>query len=581
LISTVLQDEGESPAKPDRVLLVDDSPLVRDFVGGLISDWGFQVATRETGKAALQALETASFDVVIADIDMPEMSGLDLLTTLRVRGNHIPIIMLSSASRMSDVLRAIHQGAFDYVAKDEAIEPLRAAIQRALEHIHLVRQNQALTNTLERLNGELEDRVRQRTRDLETVNNRLIAERGELEEAINRLNETQEQLVQMEKMASIGMLTAGIAHEINNPLAFILPNFELLEEWVECERTGIQHETIRSPVDVLPLVSECRRGLDRIVRIIRQLRIFSHPSQQDLGPVDLAAVVRSVFALVERELDGRSRLSLVTEAEARVRANEDQLRQVLLNLIINSAQSLPPDRLDGRIDLSLQRRGQEVGLRVQDNGCGIPAENLRRVFDPFFTTKPVGKGTGMGLAITRDLITKMGGNIQIESHVGKGTVVTLTLPVWREPAEEHRPVPVEFPRTPTPELVSGLESARLSVVLVEDEMSLLVPLRRMLATEHDVLAFSDALDGMRCLTERVPPDVIICDIHMPNVNGLELYKRVTSVRPHLADRFIFLTGGSSDDLAALEDEAPRRVLQKPVQRVDLLAAIRAVGALKK
>jgi CheY-like chemotaxis protein len=297
--------------------------------------------------------------------------------------------------------------------------------------------------------------------------------------------------------------------------------------------------------------------------------------------VDLDAVVRSVFSLVERELAGRSKLSLVTESESRVRANEDQLRQVLLNLIINSSQSFPADRDDGRIEVLLQRRGREIFIRVLDNGCGIPAENIRRVFDPFFTTKPVGKGTGMGLAITRDLIKKMGGNIQIESQVGKGTVVIISLPVWQEPALEHRQVHVEVPKTPSPELVPSIEAARLSVVLVEDEVSLLVPLRRMLAAEHDVLAFSDSTEGMRCLIERASPDVIICDIHMPVVSGLDLYKRVTTARPHLAERFIFLTGGDSDDLMTLMQEAPRRVLEKPVQRTDLLAAIRAVGAFRK
>ena len=208
-----------------RVLLVDDSALVRDFVGGLISDWGFQVEIADGGKSALAALENAGFDVIVADLNMPEMSGIELLTTLRMRAVETPVIVLSSVSRTSEVLRAIHQGAFDYVGKDEAIEPLRLALMRAVEHVRLVKENARLLGELQRLNADLEARVHERTSDLELANSRLLAERGQLEATLARLNETQEQLVQMEKMASIGLLTAGIAHEINNPLGFILAQF--------------------------------------------------------------------------------------------------------------------------------------------------------------------------------------------------------------------------------------------------------------------------------------------------------------------------------------------------------------------
>lgn len=574
-----ISEGGRSRA--GRVLLVDDSPLVRDIVGGLIMDWGYEVERRETGKTALQAIESISFDVVVADIDMPEMSGLELLTTLRVHAIDIPVIMLSSATRMSEVLGAIHQGAFDYVAKDEAIEPLRVAIQRAMNHVHLVAQNRALLQELDKLNAEMEIRVRQRTREIETVNNRLIIERGELEQAVARLNDTQEQLVQMEKMASVGLLTAGIAHEINNPLAFVLPNFQQLEEWIECQRTGIQHESIRHMEDVKRLVSECRRGLDRIVRIIKQLRIFSHPSQQDLTPLELGPIVRSVFALVDQELHGRVSLVLDSEEIFKVRANEDQLRQILLNLIINSAHSIPPSRMDGKILVHFEPQGSYVIIQVTDNGCGIPAENLRRVFDPFFTTKPVGQGTGMGLAIVRDLITKMGGSIVLESKVDQGTCASLTLPAWSDPQVMCSLPPVKQPPT-QPLMDQTIEkSQRISIVIIEDEISLLLPMRKMLAKEYDVLTFSDSLEGLRCLMDREPPDVIICDLNMPVMNGLELWRTVTAAKPYLAERFLFFTGGDSENLLGANQEATHRVLEKPVSRSELVAAIRSIVSLPK
>ena len=562
-----------------RVLLVDDSALVRDFVGGLISDWGFQVEIAGSGKAALAELDGGTFDVIVADINMPEMSGIELLTTLRMRTIETPVIMLSSVSRTSEVLRAIHQGAFDYVVKDEAIEPLRLALLRAVEHVRLIKENARLVGELQRFNAELEARVRERTGALELANARLLAERGQLEATLARLNETQEQLVQMEKMASIGLLTAGIAHEINNPLAFILPNLEQAEAWLACEREGKTPECLRSLDDLGRLLGECRRGLDRIARLVRQLRIFSHPGRQDLGPVDVDAVVRSVVALVEREFSGRPSVTVYSGHDCTARANDDQLRQVLLNLLLNAAQSFSSSAGDGRIEIFVERRDEEIAIRVIDNGSGVAPENLRRVFDPFFTTKAVGRGTGLGLAISRDLVKKMDGSITLESQLGRGTSVVITLRRWSEQAADFQAV--DPPRTPAPELLMPSSMRRLSIVIIEDETALLQPLRRMLSDRNDVLTFSDPRDGMRCLIERDPPDVIICDVNMPIVSGLDIYRQVTKVRPFLAERFVFLTGGDCEELANLLSDSSVRILAKPVHRKDLIAAIEAVSSPRR
>lgn len=567
--------EGEKRSTAGRVLLVDDSALVRDFVGGLIADWGFEVETFATAKAALDAVAQERFDVIVADVNMPDVSGLEMLTTLRMRAVEVPVIMLSSVSRTSDVLRAIHRGAFDYIGKDEAIELLRMAIVRAIEHARLVGENARLLEQLARLNAGLEDRVRERTHALEQANTDLRAERAELESALARLGQTQDQLVQMEKMASIGLLTAGVAHEINNPLGFILPNFERIEAWLASMRVEPCEDRGRSLDELAKLVAECRRGLDRIARLVRQLRIFSHPGRQDLRPIDVDALVRSVVAMVEREVAGRATITVYSGHDCVARGDDEQLRQVLLNLLINSAQSFHAESRDGRIGVFVAREEDWVSIRVIDNGCGIAPENLRRVFDPFFTTKSVGHGTGLGLAISRDLVKKMEGNVTLESQLGRGTSATVTLHVWRDdPADPRRGEPAPTPPSePTP----ATAGRPLSIIIIEDETALLQPMRRMLGEHHEVLAFSDSRDGMRCLMEREPPDVIICDVNMPDVDGVELFKQVTSVRPFLAKRFVFLTGGDSAELATLMAEAPARILEKPVHRKDLLAAIEAIS----
>jgi C4-dicarboxylate-specific signal transduction histidine kinase len=561
----------------ERVLLVDDSNLVRDYVGSLIADWGFQVETVGSGRAALAALEQSPFDVIVAEVRMPEMSGLELLTTLRVRGVSAPVIMLSSVSRTSDILSAIHHGAFDYVVRDQAIEPLRLALLRAMQHVHLVRENTRLGREIEELSGVLEARVRERTAELAQDNARLIAERGQIESALARVSEGQEQLVQVEKMASIGLLTAGIAHEINNPLAFLLPNFELIEAWLASAQKQPPSERGSTLDELAKLVSECRTGLDRIARLVRQLRVFSHPGRQNLEPVDVDAVVRSVVGFVEREARGRAEVRIYSAGQCMVRSNEDHLRQVLLNLVLNSVQSLDPARGAGCIDVVVEPKDGEVIVRVIDNGCGIAPENLRRVFDPFFTTKAVGFGTGLGLSISRDLVKKMDGNITLESQLDQGTVVTVTLQRWRERIPTHEVL--EALRTPTPELLPSKVGRRLSIIVIEDETALLAPLRRMLAAYHDIITFSDPRDGMRCLIEQQPPDVIICDINMPMVDGVELYREVTRVRPFLARRFVFLTGGVSEEAATLLP-GDSRILEKPVHRDELIAAIEDIAAMQ-
>jgi signal transduction histidine kinase len=568
----------DSPSRTtERVLLVDGSQLVRDYVGSLIADWGFQVETVGSGRAALEALEAKPFDVIVAEVRMPEMSGLELLTTLRVRGVSAPVIVLSSVSRTSDILSAIHHGAFDYVVRDQAIEPLRLALLRAMQHVHLVRENARLGRELEELGAVLEARVRERTAELEQANVRLMAERSQIESALTRVSETQEQLVQVEKMASIGLLTAGIAHEINNPLAFLLPNFELIEAWLDSARKGRPSGAVPTLEDLARLVAECRNGLDRIARLVRQLRVFSHPGRQNLEPVDVDAVVRSVVGLVEREIRDRAEVRVVSRPGCLVRGNEDHLRQVLLNLLLNSAQSLDSESDRGCIEVTVDPKETEVVIRVTDNGCGIAPENLRRVFDPFFTTKAVGFGTGLGLSISRDLVKKMDGNITLESQLDQGTIVTVTLQKWHEriPTNEA----LEALRTPTPELLISNLGRRLSIILIEDETALLSPLRRMLAAYHDILTFSDPRDGMRCLIEQPPPDVIICDINMPMVSGVELYREVTRVRPFLAKRFVFLTGAVSEEAAPLL-ASDVRILEKPVHRDDLIRAIEAIAVMK-
>src|SRR4051794_27602694 len=266
---------ARTEAQAARVLLIDDSPIALEAVGSMGQTWGHEVVTAEHADAGLRALEQGPFDIVVADVNMPGMNGLELLAAIHVRAPELPVIMLSSATDMSIVLKAIHDGAFDYVNKDDGLEALGSAIRRALEHARLVRENRRLLVELRGMNVSLEEKVRERTLELEEVNQRLGNERSELARALDALRHAQGQLIQAEKMATIGLFTAGIAHEINNPLAFLLPDFEEVERWVAAFREGRDPTVVMGIEELEQLLKDCRHGLLRIGRIVKQVSVFA------------------------------------------------------------------------------------------------------------------------------------------------------------------------------------------------------------------------------------------------------------------------------------------------------------------
>ncbi len=560
---------------PGRVLLIDDSPIVLETVGSLMEEWGHTVVTAERADQGLEALDKAPFDVVVADVNMPGMDGLELLAAVRARSTDIPVVMLSSATETRIVLRAIHDGAFDYVNKDDGLEPLGSAVRRALDHARLVQENRRLIDEQRRMNLWLENKVRERTLELEELNRHLSAERSELARALGALRETQSQLIQAEKMATIGLFTAGIAHEINNPLAFLLPDFEHLEQWVSAYRSGQDPQEVMTSDDLEQLLKDCRHGLQRIGRIVKQISVFAHQSPHDLAKVDLAAVVGVVFRMLDKETQ-RIRAGLgskVAEAVS-VRGNADQLQQVLFNLTLNALQGLDPGRSDSTVEIEARAHGADVVISVSDNGRGIPTRNLERVFEPFFTTKRVGEGTGLGLSICRRLVQRMGGRLELTSREGVGTTAYLVLPAWEAAAESLEADPLAEALAQAPED----PHRRLLVAVVDDEPALLQAMRRMLSDDHEVVTFAEAIEAKEWLLYGPRPDLVLCDIMMPVLSGIDLFNEVTRMHPSLASRFVLVTGAAQGpEVDALLKKPEVRVVEKPIERQNLLALCREVA----
>jgi signal transduction histidine kinase len=559
-----------------RVLLIDDSPIVLEAVGELIASWGHEVTTAERADEGLSAIGATSFDAVIADISMPGMDGLELLAVMRAAGLETPVIMLSASSDSRTVMRAVHDGAFDYVNKDDGLEPLASAVKRAMAHTRLRRENLQLLEEQRQMNLLLEQKVRERTVQLEEVNQRLSAEHGELARAVEALRDAQGQLIQAEKMATVGLFTAGIAHEINNPLGFLLPDFEELERWVSVYRGGGDPSVVMSGADLDQLLRDCRDGLRRIAHIVKQISVFSHQTSQDTGRVELAAVAANALRLLDKEAQRHgARLVPDLETSPAVRANADQLQQVMFNLMLNAIQGLDPARGEGRIELHARAHGAEVVITVEDNGRGISARNLDRVFEPFFTTKRVGEGTGLGLSICRRLVQRMGGRLELVSREGQGTTAYLVLPAWEPgPVVEGLPDPLEAIRADA----AHNPKRRLLVAVVDDEPALLPALRRLFAADHDVVTFADPVEAKEWLLYGPQPDVVLCDLMMPVLGGRELYLEVTRVHPMLASRFLFVTGApQAREAEELRRQHHARVLPKPLDREALLAVCPELG----
>ncbi|WP_257452695.1 sensor histidine kinase [Archangium lipolyticum] len=314
---------------------------------------------------------------------------------------------------------------------DELATLARAFNRMAVELRDLLREKQQLVRAeaeasereFRRYNALLEETVRART--------------TELQDSLRRLQETQEQLLFADRLATVGRLAAGVGHEINNPLAFILGNLRYVQDELQrMERLPSDDERR----ELISAIGEACEGAERVRLIAQDLKVLSRPDNAVHGPVDLGTVVRSAGKMAAHEIRHRARLVEDCEGVPPVRGNGARLSQVLLNLLINAAHAIEPGRVEQN-EIRVTARQSAPGrvlLEVSDTGCGIPAENLGRIFEPFFTTKPVGVGTGLGLSVCHGIITSFGGDITVESEVGRGTTFRISLPV-AEGAMEHQP----------------------------------------------------------------------------------------------------------------------------------------------
>jgi signal transduction histidine kinase len=405
---------------PCRILAVDDAITSRRILVGSLRKAGYDMLEASSGREALRIAAAQVPDLVLLDVSMPDLNGLEVCEELkRNRGlADVPVIFITGSVDARDVERAFAVGGSDYVTK-----PFHMGEVKARVAVHL---------QLRRLKCELE--------------------------------QSHAQLLRSQKLESIGQLAAGIAHEINTPIQFVSDNtrflqdaFEELQQVLDAARAAVQHPPAtegaekataalasalkKADLDYLreeipKSIGQSLDGVNRVSTIVRAMKEFSHPGVEDPTPIDLNRAVRSTTTVCRNEWKYVAELDLrLDPALPPVPCLPGEINQVLLNMVVNAAHAIAdkPGRGEeerGRIVISTRARSDAVEIRIEDTGTGIPEEIRDRIFDPFFTTKKVGRGTGQGLAIAHDVVTqKHGGTITVDSEVGVGTTFVIRLPL--------------------------------------------------------------------------------------------------------------------------------------------------------
>ncbi|HEY4105439.1 MAG TPA: ATP-binding protein, partial [Polyangiaceae bacterium] len=362
------------------------------------------------------------------------------------------------------------------------------------------------------------------------------------------------QLRLTETMSTVGTLAAGMAHEINNPLTYVIANLEYLAERLPEHGPWLGERQAREWVSAL---SEAREGAARVQRIVKDLKDASRGGEDHFGAVNIEQVLESTLKLAANELQHHARVVREYQRVPAVNGNAARLGQVFLNLLVNAAHAIREGAADAneiRLVLRTDATGRVV-IEVRDSGHGIPEEHMARLFEPFFTTKDVGEGTGLGLFICHRIVSDLSGAIEVESSPGSGSVFRVILPSAGAPSE---PADAALEQTPRHEVRRG------RILVVDDDTLVAKALSRLLAEHHEVIALTSAGDALARLERGERFDLIFCDLMMPVTTGVEFHERLRKLAADQAERTIFITGGAFTDASRkfLETTANDR-LEKP------------------
>jgi signal transduction histidine kinase len=521
-----------------RLLFVGDGAgELRPLVEALVHA-GFEVEARHASAVdeLVARLEAERPDLSIVDAESPRLAAEDALAELRRRAPETPVLVVSGPMGETRAVALMRAGAADCLDRSQPAR-LVPAVRREL---------------------------------------RAVEERRDAEAA-------RRQLIHADRLAAIGQLAAGMGHEINNPLASLIANqdaasdlvrglerfFAELAARVDPELSSLmrEHGVHEAMLELASIGTDLDAGLQRVRSLVSDMRAFSRIDREEVLWVDANEPLRTAISLTRNELRPKAELSLELAELPPLPAHPGRLAQVWINLLLNAAQALDGGPRRGRVTVRSEQRDGHVVVSIGDDGPGIADDVRPRIFEPFFTTKARSVGSGLGLTLCADTVRQHQGRIEVDSAPGAGTTIRVWLPLDNglRPAAAR---PVARPATP---------AARSRVLIIDDDPLLLSAFRRILARHHEVEAVDDGAEGLRRLLNEPAYDVVVCDLMMPTVDGPEIYARLASDAPDVAERVIFCTGGAFTRRAREFSESVNNTfLQKPVARDDLLAAIRRV-----
>lgn len=382
--------------------------------------------------------------------------------------------------------------------------------------------------------------------------------------------------VQMDRTIAVGALAAGVSHEINNPLAFVSANLEyaLYElEWFEQQveaggLTGERGAAMRGRLmETRQALIEAREGADRVRGVVSDLRLLARGAEGRPRAISPARVLDSAIQLTRNEFKHRGRVERSYAPTPPVVVDEGRLSQVFLNLLLNAAQALPEGDFNAhRVEARIYPEGGAVIIEIEDTGCGVPMGLEARIFEPFFSTKPLGMGTGMGLSLSKDIVEGLGGQLSLAPTTFGGACFRVRLPSGL--AGEATPLPSDL----TPAL-----RRRGQILIIDDEPLVGRSLRRMLSDEHDAQAVSTAQAALELIQGGLHPDIILCDVMMPEMGAEAFYGQLREARPQWLDRVIFMTGEAfTPEARAFIDSVGNLCLDKPLAPERIRKAIRKI-----
>jgi PAS domain S-box-containing protein len=371
-------------------------------------------------------------------------------------------------------------------------------------------------------------------------------------------------LRQTQKLEAVGMLAAGVAHEVNNPLTYVIANLQMIQDDLR-ELTPAPGTPLADSFGTR--IHEACEGAERVRQIVRDLKTFARLDEEERGAIEVAPLLAKAMKIAGAEMRYRARVLQDIAPVPPVVGNEGRLLQVFVNLLINAAQAIEEGGFErNEICIRTSATDAEVGVEITDTGKGIAREHLEKLFDPFFTTKATSGGSGLGLSICYNIVNSYGGRIEVESQPGAGSRFVVHLPIARATravaAVEERPV---------------VASRRGRVLVVDDEPFVLSTIKIILGRSHDLVGVSSGAEALKVLDADDRFDVILCDLMMQQSSGMDLHAALSRRRPELTGRMLFMTGGAYTPhaqrfLAAV----PNPRIDKPFRPAELLSVVEQV-----